>query len=131
MTTPLDTWERALRSRVAAALPRVTVVIGALPAKPNRALAVKAYADPVPADPADTTRRIRFQVRTRQDTAATPPTANADAETAQEALLGHGLTLLDGAPQARITHLSTATLGLDSDGRDERTDNYLLLTTRD
>ena len=51
MTTPLDTWERALRSRVAAALPRVTVVIGALPAKPDRALAVKAYADPVPLTP--------------------------------------------------------------------------------
>lgn len=120
----LDMWEQAIRNRVASALAGVKVTVGAMPATPDRVVTVKAYAGTVPASPDDLMRTIRMQVRARQSASAAIPTANADAETAQAALLGHHHNLIPGGPTARITHMSTAALGLDSQGRDERTDNY-------
>ena len=130
MTASLDEWEAAVRARLAAYLNKVKVTIGVMPATPDQCVTVRAYADSVPADPANDIRLIRLQVRCRQAPCASPPTATRLAEAAQAALLGHGLVLALALPRARVTHLATAVLGVDAERRDERTDNYLITTTR-
>lgn len=130
MTVSLDAINVALRKRVAGVLGSgFRATIGTMPATPDAVATVNCYQDPRPANPDDRTRQVRFQVRVRQSSQANPPTANQPAESVQEALLGHGITLVDGMAKARITHLSTAFLGSDDQGRDERTDNYLITTS--
>ena len=129
MSAGLDAWEAAVRRVVQEATSWKTTS-GVQPTTPDQVVTVKAYQDPIPADPGDVTRLVRVQVRVRQAANSTVPTANATAETVMRSLLGHGLHLAPGLPTARVTHLSTAQLGVDDKGRDERTDNYQITTTR-
>lgn len=122
----LTEWEKAVRGRIAHAVPGTTVTIGAMPDRPDKCVTVQAYEDRVDPDPDSDTRLIRLQVRSREAPGAAP--ANGLAEDALAAILGHGIIMGAGTPAARVIKESTARLGLDARRRDERTDNVLITT---
>lgn len=96
------------------------IFYGALGTTPDRALAVAVY---LPVDDIQTGLSLRYlQVRSRGPRGA-PDGADALAGAAFRAL--HGTYPRGGI--ARITRTSAARLGADGNGRQERTDNYLIV----
>jgi hypothetical protein len=98
----------------------VGVFYGAIGAAPDRAVGVTVYAQ---TDDIVTGRKDRYvQVRYRGAKGA-PNGADVLADAGFDAL--HGTYRTSGI--ARITRTSTAPLGADSNGRQERADNYQLI----
>ena len=98
----------------------VGVFYGPLGTLPDRAIGLTVYAA---TDDVETGLAHRYlQVRCRGAVGA-PNGADALADSAFAAL--HGLYQTSGI--ARITRTSTAYLGADTNGRTERTDNYMLI----
>lgn len=92
-----------------------------LPPKPAEAYAVTAYGLTTTPDPDVTSYTVRVQVRSRA-----PYDADPMGDDALNSL--HGLHHQEwaGLHVDRCQHLSTAQLGADSAGLDERTDNFEL-----
>lgn len=95
------------------------------PKAPDNALTINAYGIQVSPDPNQPVETIRVQVRSR---------AKNTASLVVDDIADPILTLLHGAHHQkwgaltiqRCQHLSTAQLGVDAAGLDERTDNYQL-----
>lgn len=136
MTTPLAMAVDAVASRIDTAglgywnpnsayppAPERTPIYGKRfpPKAPDTAIAINCYSIEMNPDPGQPVERIRVQVRSR---------AKGNADDVGDPIL----TLLHGKHHEqwgalivqRCRHLSTAQLGVDSQGLDERTDNYEL-----
>lgn len=98
----------------------VGIFYGPVGATPNRAIGVTCYTQ---TDDIETGRADRYvQVRCRGNPGA-PNGADILADAVFTAL--HGVYRVSGI--SRITRTSTAPLGADDNGRQERTDNYHLI----
>ena len=102
-------------------LPRTPVYAKRFPATPPEAFSVSVYSLDLTPDPDDPTEVFRVQVRSRA-----PYDADPHADEALQALHGQHNAVWAGVRVERCRHLSTAQLGADTAGLDERTDNYEL-----
>lgn len=89
--------------------------------KPDTAIAVTTYGTDLDPNPDLPTIRVRVQVRTRA-----PLDADPIGDQIIQALHGQHHQEWAGLPVNRCIHLSTAQLGANQAGLDERTDNFEL-----
>lgn len=91
----------------------------------DSAIAVNCYADEIQMNPRDMLRVVRFQIRVRA-----PFDADPLADQTHEAL--EALQTMFADLHVTSCHRqSIAQLGMDEQDRDERADNYQLVTRRD
>lgn len=91
-----------------------------LPAKPEECIALNVYGWELEPDPKNPLTVARLQTRVRAKHTADPL-----ADRIVTAL--HGLHATTGDTIGRIRHVSTAQLGADPAGLDERTDNFHII----
>lgn len=97
-----------------------------IPPGPDRAIVLTAYAATESAALTDTV--VSVQVRTRAGTDPRDVAALDDA--AYDVLHAAGPLTVAGIPVTLIYRTSTAALGVDANGRHERTSNYAVRTHR-
>lgn len=104
------------------------ITLKSVPTAPDRVLTLTVYGIDESPDPADDLRDFSLQVRARG--LAFPPTDVDDlAEAARDVLTVHH-TVWGDVVVDRCRHISTIPLGADANRRQERTDNYRLITRR-
>ena len=91
------------------------------PRAPATALLITAYDLDVSVDPNQPLRAYRLQIRSRA-----PFDANPLADDALEVLHGFHHQVWGNLNIQRCRHYSSSQLGADSQGNDERSDNYIL-----
>lgn len=105
------------------------ITLKSVPTAPDRVLTLGVYDIDDSPDPSSSLRTYMLQVRTRG--LAFPPTDVDDlAEAARDALTVHHDTWPGDLRVDRCHRVSTIPLGADGNRRQERTDNYRLLTRR-
>jgi Bacteriophage minor capsid protein len=104
------------------------IVVGSLPQQPSTVVALAAYAVTASAALNDTTIGVQARIRGVSGGDQRPAADLADA--VFEALHGLRQQTIGGIWVAQITLQSSAQLGPDQQGRDERTDNYYMQAAR-